>query len=157
MNQLSDLELVAQAMSGTNDHSTQSPDINGDTKVTSDKTKQEPKQSMSNREGNRNPNSNNSVQANQPQSTKTSSPQLPELENMNLGINQTTSQQLSMLMSLSEDDIENMNEDEIEKIMKQFEVADDVANDLEGKLDKLLETLGGVENDIVKDQNQDQK
>ncbi|WVQ71503.1 hypothetical protein IAR50_001041 [Cryptococcus sp. DSM 104548] len=55
-------------------------------------------------------------------------------------------------LSLSAEDLDNLDEGEIGAILGQLEAADGVADDLEGKLDRLLEMLGGVEEEIVERQ-----
>ncbi|WRT66989.1 uncharacterized protein IL334_003955 [Kwoniella shivajii] len=123
MNQLSDLELVAQAMSTTpsQSHSPQNQ-TNGHSNSVSESTN------------------------NPSESTSTAA---PDLSSLNLDPASVAS--LSSLLSLSDAELENLDDTQIEEIMKQLEAADGVADDLEGKLDKLLQTLGGVEEEIVHD------
>jgi len=48
----------------------------------------------------------------------------------------------------SEIDTENMTDEQIEELLAQMGIAEDVADELEGKLDRFLETLGGMEGEI---------
>ncbi|WVQ98598.1 hypothetical protein IAU59_005728 [Kwoniella sp. CBS 9459] len=79
-----------------------------------------------------------------------------ELSSLGLDLDSTTLASLTSLMSLSEEDMDGLDENGIMDLLAQFEAADGVADDLEGKLDKLLEKLGGVEEEIVQDQAQSQ-
>ncbi|TYJ55363.1 hypothetical protein B9479_003978 [Cryptococcus floricola] len=116
MSQLSDLELVAQVMSG----SEQPPASNGTAQAT------------------------NGAQA---------GIDLSSLSNVDpsslLPADLASLHPLLSSLSLSPEDLDNLDEGEIGAILGQLEAADGVADDLEGKLDKLLEMLGGVEEEIV--------
>ncbi|KAK6902782.1 hypothetical protein I203_108041 [Kwoniella mangroviensis CBS 8507] len=150
MNQLSDLELVAQAMSSserkpqTQTQTQTQSNGNGDTNQNID---QDRKHDKSQSDPNFIPNVNGNTQSRTGQTPS----DLPNLQSLNLAIDPTTLTSLNSLMSLSDDQLERLDESQIEEIMKQLEIADDVADDLEGKLDRLLATLGAVEEDIVND------
>ncbi|XAO24138.1 hypothetical protein I312_102928 [Cryptococcus bacillisporus CA1280] len=64
-------------------------------------------------------------------------------------------------LSLSPDELEGLDEFQMGEILAQMEAADGVADDLEAKLDRLLETLGGVlggvEEEIVQEQEQEDR
>ncbi|ODO03494.1 hypothetical protein L198_02341 [Cryptococcus wingfieldii CBS 7118] len=116
MSQLSDLELVAQAMSG----SEQPPASNGTAQAT------------------------NGAQAGIELSS------LPNVDPSSLlPADLASLHPLLASLSLSPEDLDNLDEGEIGAILGQLEAADGVADDLEGKLDRLLEMLGGVEEEIV--------
>ncbi|WVW83266.1 hypothetical protein I302_105285 [Kwoniella bestiolae CBS 10118] len=138
MNQLSDLELVAQAMSTSGSTpepaSKSTPKTNGDTQ-SSNQPQPHPQDNKSSA-----------------QTTPPTSGNLPDLTPLNASIDPSTLTSLTSLMSLSDSELEGLNEGQIEDIMRQLEVADDVADDLEGKLDRLLATLGGVEEEIINGQ-----
>ncbi|WVQ70241.1 uncharacterized protein L199_008467 [Kwoniella botswanensis] len=149
MNQLSDLELVAQAMSssGPNPQAQSQPNGNDDTEQSNQSQDQDQKHVKSQSNPNFIPNVNGNTQSRTGQTPS----DLPNLQSLNLAIDPTTLTSLTSLMSLSDDQLEGLDESQIEEIMKQLEIADDVADDLEGKLDRLLATLGGVEEEIVND------
>ncbi|WWD10296.1 hypothetical protein V865_008431 [Kwoniella europaea PYCC6329] len=151
MNQFSDLELVAQAMSSSEpkpQSQTQTQtNGNSDTERSNQSQDQDQKYDKSQSDPNFIPNVNGNTQSRTGQTPSA----LPNLQPLNLAIDPTTLTSLTSLMSLSDDQLEGLDESQIEEIMKQLEIADDVADDLEGKLDRLLATLGGVEEEIVND------
>jgi hypothetical protein len=116
MGDLSDLDLVAQAMAPTNQ-----PD--------------RPTESTTSEQ-----------QASQDHSS------LP-LENIDLS--SLTSEDLAMLQpildALNLGDSDDLDDAALHDILKQMDVAGDVADDLEGKLDKLIGELGKVEEGILGD------
>lgn len=57
-------------------------------------------------------------------------------------------------LSLSPEELEGLDESQMGEILAQMEAADGVADDLEAKLDRLLETLGCVEEEMVQEQEQ---
>ncbi|WWD15789.1 hypothetical protein CI109_100213 [Kwoniella shandongensis] len=143
MNGLSDLELVAQAMSTTTRTTTAPPpSANADRSTTN---------------GTVHPSNTNHDHPTQ----TLDSLSLPD----DIDLSKLSAEEISLLqplidaLSLSapsgsgsgedgDGEGDEMNESQITSILKQLEAADGVADDLESKLDRLLATLGGVEEEI---------
>ncbi|KAK8869936.1 hypothetical protein IAR55_000504 [Kwoniella newhampshirensis] len=151
MNGLSDLELVAQAMS-TSDRARQStangtapnprPHINGTTNGTISSSSSAPSQGTA---------------ISEPAPTRSRSTTIPGIPD-DIDLSSLSPEELQILqpllsaLSLSAErqgEGDEGDELQIQSILAQLEAADGVADDLESKLDKLLETLGGVEKEIA--------
>ncbi len=141
MNGISDLDLVAQAMEPT-------------------QTLQ-PNQSNQTYPANH---PNQSIETPQTSSTTMSSFAIAHSANQPSGPPKTTSDLAfssltpsdraavqPLLDALSRGDSAEGDDLKVAEIMKQMDVAGEVADDLEGKLDRLLESLGKVEEEIGKD------
>ncbi|WWC61272.1 uncharacterized protein I303_103853 [Kwoniella dejecticola CBS 10117] len=166
MNQLSDLEFLNQTIVSDNTQLKEGSDAhdrprtdgeqlikpNGSSKLPDRHSSLEGKSSNStaNSHSHSHPDTSTCTNTNSIGSTNSrthNNPEIPDLDSLHL--DPSTVQSLSDLLALSDSDLENLDDSQIEGIMKQLEVADEVADDLEGKLDRLLSTLGGVEEDIV--------
>ncbi|OWZ59282.1 hypothetical protein LQV05_004260 [Cryptococcus neoformans] len=127
MSQLSDLELVAQAMapSGKASEPTSNPNCTS------------PKE----------PNNSNEWRglANLPEGLDVSTLTAEDLASLH---------PLLSSLSLTPEELEGLDESQMGEILSQMEAADGVADDLEAKLDRLLETLGWVEEEMVQEQEQ---
>ena len=124
MSQLSDLELVAQAMDPSDKPS--EPISNPD--------RTSPKVAN---------NSNEPLRlANLPEGVDASTLTAEDLASLH---------PLLSSLSLSPEELEGLDESQMGEILAQMEAADGVADDLEAKLDRLLETLGWVEEEMVQD------
>ncbi|OCF35368.1 hypothetical protein I316_02918 [Kwoniella heveanensis BCC8398] len=184
MNQLSDLELVAQAMSASEPQPQSQPrstatGLNGTQGVRSDETGKKDfedggedkskglngtqEQARSNLQnpstfipGSQTQNAHGGRQTSQSLDTSSNAAAdadaATDTDLSSLGLDSTTLASLTSLLSLSSEDMQGLDEEGIMDLLAQFEAADGVADDLEGKLDRLLETLGGVEEEIVQDQ-----
>lgn len=127
MSQLSDLELVAQAMDPSDKPS--EPISNPD--------RTSPKVAN---------NSNEPLRlANLPEGVDASTLAAEDLASLH---------PLLSSLSLSPEELEGLDESQMGEILAQMEAADGVADDLEAKLDRLLETLGWVEEEMVQEQEQ---
>lgn len=128
MGDLSDLDLVAQAMAPTN-----APD--------SARAADSPANANANAEG-ENPSS------------------LPPSAD-NIDLSSLTPEDLAMLQpilsALNIDDPDSLDEGALEDILKQMDAAGEVADDLEGKLDRLIGELGKVEEGILEGMGEEDK
>ncbi|WVQ78202.1 hypothetical protein IAT38_000285 [Cryptococcus sp. DSM 104549] len=140
MNGLSDLELVAQAMSTA-------PQTTPQPQTTTGPTPAQPPANGSSNEP-----------ASAPTTGQASANGAPiDLSALPAGADPSslTPADLSALhpllssLSLSPEELEALDDSQIADILAQLEAADGVADDLEGKLDRLLATLGGYEEEIV--------
>ena len=139
MNGLSDLELVAQAMAPTR----QPPNANQSTTSPPEARDSHPSESpVDNTNG----------------PTTTITRPLDPLASIDLSA--LSPSELSLLQPLldalnssarSPDGEDGIGDAEIEALMAQMDVAGEVADEIEGKLDRLLENLGKVEEEIGKD------
>lgn len=95
-----------------------------------------------------------------PRTTKTQSEssidpssQIPDLGDDNLDLSSLTPEDLAMLQpllsALSMSDSDVLDENSLADVWKQMSAAGEVADDLEGKLDRLIGELGKAEEDIL--------
>ena len=129
MSDLSDLDLVAQAMAPTDKPSVSKP-TNNDQDDQAPKSKSEPKGQSSSM-----PDSNIDID--------------------NLDLSSLTPEDLALLqpllsaLSMSDSDTDLLDENALADVFKQMNAAGEVADDLEGKLDRLIGELGKVEEGIL--------
>lgn len=135
MSDLSDLDLVAQAMAPTDKPS--------------------------------NPTSNSQDEASklssQASANASSIPDTSNIDMDNLDLSSLTPEDLALLqpllsaLSMSNSDSDLLDEDALADVFKQMSAAGEVADDLEGKLDRLIGELGKVEEGILEGMDEDTK
>ncbi|WVR05057.1 hypothetical protein IAU60_002069 [Kwoniella sp. DSM 27419] len=140
MDGLSDLELVAQAMAPT-EQAQHVKEGAPDNAV--------PPSRSSDCEKGRTPSTENAAGVQRADVSGVSDPSAASLASLGLSADSLAS--LTSLMKLSDTDLEDMSDEGIMDILSQMDAADGVADDLEGRLDRLLEMLGGVEGEILGD------
>lgn len=154
MNGLSDLDLVAQAMGSTQPASQQQSESQSQSK--SQPQQQSQSQSQPQRQAQSAQSDNETITA---QTAPDRDQPLPDLSSLGIDLSTLSSAELAALKPIidvlggtsgDEEGEEGEGEDDLKimELLQQMEAAGLVADDLEGRLDALLENLGETEREI---------
>ena len=152
MNGLSDLDLVAQAMAPTQTHIPDQPTQPSSPHQTSHTPRRNPTQP--NHPISNSAQSSTNLPSTTPTSESSSTEPLANVDLSNLSPSDRQAlQPLIDVLSLSDPagDDDAVDDLRISEILAQMDVAGDVADKLEGNLDRLLANLGKVEEEIGRD------